>query len=123
MDITVGDTQMIESTSGGDHVIWIGSDGRPIPRSRIAELARENPESVPGTAYQVRHSALFGGNDRRTGRPLIAQSHIRSGNLSVEPLDQYVQSYGHRYHNFDAVAVISMEYFAPHRDTVASRTP
>jgi hypothetical protein len=121
ISITVGETTGTETSYGGDHVIWIGKDGKPIPRARIEQLAKTDPESVPGTPYYVGHSALFGGTDKRTGRPLLAQSHIRAGTLAIEPMDTYVQYNGVKVGAYDAVAVISMEHFSPHGGLVASK--
>lgn len=121
LDITAGESNIVEQTSGGDPVIWIGKDGKVIPRSIIEEIARKDPESVPGISYQVRHSAIFGGIDKKSGRPLLVQSHILSGNLSVEPFDQYIQSHGVNYGVFDAVGVISLEFFAPSSKLVTAK--
>jgi hypothetical protein len=123
-EIIVGDAQGIEATSAGDRVLWMDRDGRPIPRERIERLMETDPDAVPGTAYVVRHSGLFAGNQIPQGegpsQALVAQSHIAAGTITVESLNQYLYNQGVSVNYIDAVAIIPFEFFA-RPPAVASR--
>ncbi|MFH0884788.1 MAG: hypothetical protein V1861_03690 [Candidatus Micrarchaeota archaeon] len=100
---TVAEARSWEAANG-DHIVWLDAQNQPIDTRTLSPRTRP-----AGTPYHVRHTGVYAGLDNETQRPLVAQSHVNTGSISMGPLDTYLATGGRA---FDAIAIVSSDYFA-----------
>ncbi len=111
--------QFFDNAGPADVMVYL----RQIPlsgKALAAEIKRYEEETgdlvvkVGNAYYKVHHVSMYIGTGH--GSHMVAQVHIQTGVLASEPI-----SYG--FENFDAIAIISYDFFEQHAPAVVSRLP